>query len=659
MSQQRRSRDTKDNEENEYSGTLLEFADSKIPDFKKRTGIQYIPFGQNNDYPSYLLELYNKSSKHSAIINGKVFYIIGKGLTSEDPSGQEFLKKCNPKQSWDDLSPVVSQDIENYGGFYLQVIPRLKGGYNYYHISYDKMRTNEENSKFFYRKIWENNYQTADKEFPAFCPGIKKASIYYYKEYRGKKSPYALPSWVAACNWIESDIEVSKATLTNAKSGFSASKFINFYNGEPDERKKKSIVKRLENAVSGAEGKKFFVGFNDDPAKKPTVEDLGASDLTKEDFTQVDNLITSNIFAGHSITHPLLFGIMQEGKLGGATELRVAYEVFKNTYVTSKQVKLEGLIKYFAKCNGVECDFKFIDVEPVGLQLTDAMIEKVAPSNWIAEKLGIDLTKYNIPGEAAGENMQSNSILTNLTGRQQQRLMAIVRLYTKGQLTKEQAKLQLKHGFGFNDEQINSYLGIEEDFSQEDFAYMFEGFGDERDQYRVIKSEIFMGGEEVAFAFKAATELNEVETNISKLIQEKPNITDEEIAAQTGIELLIVNETIKKLAEEGVIDITQKGGSVIRKIIKKDVKQLLPEMKVMYTYEKRPDVSGASLLPTSRPFCKKLVSMNKMFSREDIQKISDRLGYSVFKRAGGFWNNNGTIEWQCRHGWMRHVVVKK
>ena len=28
----------------------------------------------------------------------------------------------------------------------------------------------------------------------------------------------------------------------------------------------------------------FLIGFNNDPAKKPTIDDLGASDLTKEDF---------------------------------------------------------------------------------------------------------------------------------------------------------------------------------------------------------------------------------------------------------------------------------------------------------------------------------------------------------------------------------------
>jgi hypothetical protein len=35
------------------------------------------------------------------------------------------------------------------------------------------------------------------------------------------------------------------------------------------------------------------------------------------------------------------------------------------------------------------------------------------------------------------------------------------------------------------------------------------------------------------------------------------------------------------------------------------------------------------------------------------------LGYNVFKAAGGFWNNNGTIEAHCRHEWVANAVIKK
>jgi len=120
--------------------------------------------------------------------------------------------------------------------------------------------------------------------------------------------------------------------LGNAQTGFSASKLITLPNGEPTPDEKRNIERRFTERFSGSDGKKFILSFVQDIAKKPAVDDLGASDLTKEDFGRVDTMIQQNIFAGHQITTPSLFGILVEGSLGTRSEIRDGYEVFKNTY---------------------------------------------------------------------------------------------------------------------------------------------------------------------------------------------------------------------------------------------------------------------------------------------------------------------------------------
>ena len=652
----------------------MEFADSRIPTMEEKSGYEYVPFGDRNDYPSYLLWLYNKSAKHNAIINGKNVYIIGNGLTTEDPKGEEFLKKANEKQSWDQLMKIVSLDIENFGGAYIQVIPKISGGYNYYHIAYDKLRSDEHNTKFFYKKKWNNSFQQCDKEFPAFVPGIKETSIFYFKEYRCSKDTYALPTWVAACNWVESDVEISRHTLTNAKTGFSASKFINFYNGEPSEDKKRKIQARLENAATGAEGKKLLIGFNNDPTKKPTIDDLGSSDLTKEDFTQVDNLITNNIFTAHNITHPLLFGIQQEGKLGSATELKTSYEIFKNTYVTAKQKQIEEIVQYFSKVAGIDAEYKIKDVEPVGLDLDPVQFKDILPKQWIFEKLGIDESKYIDVSTTAQTPVTSmnNEALVQLTGRQQQNLMRIVRLFSQGKLTKAQCVIQLQ-AYGFTNDQINQYLGLDnnpltndtafaEQDSDEFIASMFEEYGENREDFSILSTTNYVGeDDDFKFMFAAVGEYTERESKIMELLKKQPDLSNDQISETLKYDRDIVYNIIAKLTKDGVIVPESKGAGIIRKVMDRIPKQTLPDLKVMYTYEKRADVSGPELLKTSRPFCVKMVGLSKsrMFSMQDIQKLSERLGYSVFKRAGGFWNNNGVIEYHCRHGWMKHVVIKK
>jgi hypothetical protein len=61
----------------------------------------------------------------------------------------------------------------------------------------------------------------------------------------------------------------------------------------------------------------------------------------------------------------------------------------------------------------------------------------------------------------------------------------------------------------------------------------------------------------------------------------------------------------------------------------------------------------------NRPFCAKLMALNRLYSRAEIEKISERLGYSVFDRRGGFWNKNGKILPHCRHSWKSNVIIKK
>lgn len=646
----------------EVLSAKMEFADSQIPSMKETFGKEYIPFGLDNNYPEYLKMLYDKSAKHNAIINGKVVYIAGNGLETKDERGQVFLEKANEGQTWDQLSKQLALDIENFGGAYVQCIPKLAGGYNYYHISYTKLRTNEDNSLFFYRKDWDKTWrgEQQTEEYPAFYPGIKETSIYFFKEYRCGKDPYPLPSWVACCNWIESDVEISKHTLTNAMTGFSASKMITFVNGEPtDEYKKKAIERRLINAFTGSEGKKIMVTYVNGVDKKPIIDDLGESDLTKEDFTNIDNLITNNIFSGHNITHPLLFGIQQEGKLGSATELKTAYEIFKNTYVNYKQQQLCDIVKYFSQVAGVDADYHIRPVEPLGIELDPVNFKELLPKNWILEKLGIDAAKYE--AEVLPTGTMANETMVKLTGRQQQQLLRIVRLFSQGKMTQQQAAVQLG-GYGFTTEQIHQYLGINQQFSddaidEELLAETFLEFGNDRKDFEVLKSEVYTGEESLRLEMKIMEDLGKNEQSIIELLKLQPKIEVAQVAEALKLFPSQVQEIIDRLTKDKVISYAKDGWKIDLQVPKKT----LPEIVVMYSYEKRPDVSGPTLIPTSRPFCQKMVKLSetRLFSRQDIQKISERLGYSVFLRAGGFWNNNGTIEYHCRHGWMKHVVIKK
>jgi hypothetical protein len=85
--------------------------------------------------------------------------------------------------------------------------------------------------------------------------------------------------------------------------------------------------------------------------------------------------------------------------------------------------------------------------------------------------------------------------------------------------------------------------------------------------------------------------------------------------------------------------------------------------EIRYRYDLREGISGPKKLPNgrTRDFCVQLLDANRYYSREDINTMENGFGKSVFKYAGGWYNNPDTGETTpyCRHNWFMVFVEKK
>ena len=100
---------------------------------------------------------------------------------------------------------------------------------------------------------------------------------------------------------------------------------------------------------------------------------------------------------------------------------------------------------------------------------------------------------------------------------------------------------------------------------------------------------------------------------------------------------------------------TSKGESVVDNMD-------LPEFEIVYKYEKRPDAAGAAILPNgrTRDFCEQMIRAGKVFTRDEIDTISKRVGYNVWKFRGGWMTQpDGDHTPYCRHYWNQYLVKKK
>lgn len=659
---------------------ILNFQEARQPEYREKRGKGYIEFGEKNDYPNYLLQLYNKSAKHNAIVKGKVNYIIGNGWRSDeaDPIAEQFIAQPNQFESLNDLTRKVSIDIEIFGGAYLEVIWSLTGGklVDVLHIDYTKIRSNTDNTQFWYKKDWN---ERKDEAVPmmAFNTQVRQGKqILYVKEYRPGLDTYALPGYMGALNYIESDIEVSRHVLGNAQTGFSASKLITLPNGEPSPDEKRNIERRFTDRFSGSDGKKFILSFTTDPARKPIIEDLGASDITKEDFTRVDLIIQNNLFAGHQITSPSLFGIAEPGQLGSRTQMRDSYEIFKNTYVNDKQQFIESVFNQLARLKGATSDITIIPVEPIGFELSEQALLQIAPKEWLLEKAGIDISKFqpvtdaNITNQPTVDQVQAevNDNLKNLSGRQYQQLMRVIRQFSQGKITKEIAVTMLKAGLGMTDAEINAMLGIDDDPSTDDFQFsaldedtvigMFSECGEPKSNYNILQSKAVFSARE-AFAEDSLID-KALDKQILALIDKDPKISIDDLAGATKKTREVVQGRLSYLVESGAINYNPK---IEERKLTKPLSKLVDDMEVTtfevrYSYEWKPIVPSSqrdTAAHPSRQFCRKLIAEDKFWTRKGIEMLSARLGYSVFDRGGGWWGDSPS----CRHEWRRNVVIKK
>lgn len=655
---------------------ILSFAEAKQPEYREKKGLGYIEFGDKNDYPNYLLSLYNKSAKHNAIVRGKVNYIIGNGWQSDgvDAQAELFIKSPNQYESLADLTRKVSIDIEVFGGAYLEVIWSKVGGMlaEVCHIDYTKIRSNKDNTQFWY-KDW-----TDRKEEPKVIPAYNTQNrvgkqILYIKEYRPGLDTYALPSYMGALNYIESDIEVSKHVLGNAQTGFSASKLITLPNGEPSPDEKRNIERRFTERFSGSDGKKFILSFVQDAAKKPVVEDLGASDLTKEDFGRVDEMIQQNIFAGHQITTPSLFGISTPGSLGTRTEMRDGYEIFKNTYANDKQQFLEAVFNQLATMKGATSEITIVPIEPISYEFSEATIAANMTQDEIREKMGLQPLNQvqNITNPATPEPSQAmvNEHLKGMKGREWQNFQRIIREYNKGKITREQASQMLKSAYGLGEEELATWLGADE-FSDDmdSVIQVFNEYGSSADDYSVLATRSVFSSDKVEeneSQFFAEVVDNTLDKKILNTIAKNKGILVEDIAKALKEDLEVIKERINILRESEVLKVDVKTGipkltKPLSEIIDKPVKTTF---LVRYQYDWKkivPSGERNTSAHPSRPFCAKLMSLQKLYTRAEIEMLSARLGYSVFDRAGGWWTMpNGEASPSCRHEWVSKIVVRK
>jgi hypothetical protein len=372
-------------------------------------GADWIGYGDGeykNNYPQYIIDLYNNSATNSAIINATASMIAGEDFIVEDSDNLEqyvalkkFLAAVNGTESAHELFVKLSFDLKLQGAYAINVIwskDKTKIA-ELHHVPVEQVRIGVPNEDgkvpcYYLSTDWTQyrKKEYAPKHIAPFnmMDRSEGSQLLYSGLYSPAMELYHTPDYVASTNWIQIDNLTSDFHLNNITNGFSGSYFISFANGVPTREERVQIERQITKKFTGSNNAgKFVLTFSDDANSKPEIIPIQVSDADKQ-YTVLNELCVQNIMIGHRVTSPMLLGVKTEGQLGGRNELLQAYELYMNSVVKPFQNQLLKTFKKLLAVNGVTIPLSIKDVKPLNSMFDADTLKEVLTQDEIREELG-------------------------------------------------------------------------------------------------------------------------------------------------------------------------------------------------------------------------------------------------------------------------------
>lgn len=640
----------------QYLFTTIETNSNLPPQFSEFPTKDWVPFGESNDYPDYLVELFNRSSTHNAIIKGKHKYICGQGwlFNAELPpdqqtKAQEFIDSCNNfGQSLYDVTTPAVLDWLIYGGF------TFKGKYgvltrkpeHLYYKDFSRFRISRNEEKFFESGYWvfeKNGQHVRQPRTPKDVTEINRfqydkvrgEGLIYYRDPRPQMKFYPMPEYIGCVQDVETEVSIAEFHNNNVKSGFSAGFIIEFTNGVPEKDEKDKIIKELKEQYTGAiNSGELFVTFADSKDRGVVVTPIRPNDMDKQ-FEVLRRDINQSIITNHSITSPMLMAIKTEGQLGGRTEMLDAAELFQNTYVAHKQKVIASVInKWFTAKYGFDAGLYIQKLEPVKQNLNLSAVMDQMTDAEIREYAG----------------------LPPLTPEQEQEMEA---------KKKEQAEQNKPLKFSA---EYSTFLNKLKSCACEDGEIIAKRDGQfETYDYSIEAEQAFLEKYRMHDSYQKFAGLYDLpyyqHAIYNFLDKNKGKHTIKSISEKLTIAEPVVLLTLNKLQEQNYLNWKFLKDGVIDFIRVNPISDAPGDMPNVPVYELVTRwIYDGPLDDRTREFCRHMMEdeglQGKMWKREDIDKLSISEGRNVWLTRGGWYTlPNGNKRPSCRHFW-KQVIVK-
>lgn len=706
----------------EQIGNLIkiEFNNSVMPSFVEKRNKDWVYYGEKNNYPQFIIDIYNKHPVHSSIIKSKVKYIAGKGLTINPKDynalvdavrAESFLNRANRFEDWSSVFEKTAYSLEIYNGFAWQIIWNIGGTKcEVYPMQFSKLRRSADKQHIYYSDKWTNEegYPITSPKYQEFCafnPNNRKGTqIYYYTvtdQYSdGVGDVYPLPEYKGAIINIYTDIAIAEFQNNLALHGMTAQGMLTLFKGEPTEEERRKLDKLFNNKFTGPAGSKVILNFTNDQGDRGAEwTTFQTTDLDKQ-FELISKNNQQSIITGHQIPNKSLVGISVEGALSDRTAIDVSFEQLQNTYVEPRQTLILNEVKMIGEICGVNLEGITVKrLKPLGVDYLDANVTKYLTEDEVRLGIGLEPKEKSSPSEGAllieainslsplvankvlesmsedeirklvglrnkneiidpvsGEVKQKTEINENLQGLTGKDWIHIKRLIREVKTGKTTRETAAL--------MIRSAYGLGDD----DINILFGNQGEQVVQFSAHKmlDEILKMYEDAAIDDNDDPEIEGyefekvsiLESQVLDLLKGEPEASAWKLSQMLETDISEIELALSNLQKRGYID-----GNFQPTQAGIEAKTKTPDVEVytVYKYVTRDDVPRAS---KSRPFCSRLLELTasgKVWTKEAIDNLSNQFGEDAWSYRGGFYTNPDTGETTtyCRHFWKSIVKSRR
>jgi len=645
----------------------MQFGKEQLPEFKEITSIDWVLFGDEegwkNQYPQYIDMLSKTSPKNGAILKAKNRYVYGYGLVPkrdgldlhQNIALASFLRKIKDSR----VIKKIVNDFNKYGGFCAEMIPNGNGIIEPHYLPFKNVRVSKKEyggkedkelqpRQYYYTSDWSKSGKqpSRNKDFEVFerfewdISEMKADTRYivYYNE--DETEDYPIPDYSGGVSYVDADSEVGNFVKNNTKNGFTGGYLVNFYNGDPTPEQRREINENFDTVLHGTSNAgKSLKSFNEQDSKGIEVTPLNTNGQDDR-FINLNKQIRDEIFTAHCT--PISAVEMPpdaSGLSNNADQDRVAIAKWQEGWIKPQQAVIEDFVNAILETNEIQGKAEIKEIEPIKAKLSEQTIKEISTPDELRKMAGLpksDIQTNPIATALASLSpLVANKILESMSLSE---IRSIVDLTTtdEGVITGEKTLLSK---FSKEDDQtlvdLFSACGVEDS-------------GDVIQSAELFATDIFDARKQAeTMALNFATKL---EDSILSVLNDKPELTNKQIADLLNEKESTVKGAVKKLQNDGALD--------GREPVTEDTAE--PRIIAVYKYAKRKDVPELEPGGESRPFCVQLVglSQSRSWSIEDIQNISNQVGYDVFSRRGGFYHNpkTGRTTPYCRHVWEVRLV---